>query len=331
VKTAALVGWSGNGELDDLHRTVARKLGLKRGAVERSAKALIVEKEDPVAVARKLAHLPGAEWIAVGYSFEGTVALTSSLRSLAKRYLRAGSGFRLAARVERSSQEEGDVLLEGNGTVLKSVKDSKVDERQPDVTFRIAMVADRGVVGAQLKKGPGGVPTSTRARVFCLVSGGYHSSVMAWMSVLSGYSVTLIHARTDDESLRQVGRLYAELSKRSDPGSLSLEVLDGEGSPGSRVQAWLATGPGPTMAGIHPECRGLKAAGKFASHSFVSLPIILLQEEEVTSKLESLGVRKKGIDEEAALSLGQGSSRYTVKRYGGKEADVNGVLDSILR
>jgi len=42
------------------------------------------------------------------------------------------------------------------------------------------------------------VPTSRGNRVHCLVSGGYHSSVVSWMAALSGFSLTLVHARADD-------------------------------------------------------------------------------------------------------------------------------------
>ncbi len=331
MSTAALVGWSGNGDLDDLHRTAASKLALRRQAVGRSGRSLIVENDDPVAVARRLAHLPGVDWIAVGYAFEGRGALTAHLRFLAGRYLKEGSTFRLDAQVERSGQEEGDVLLDGNGSVLKAVKGTRVDERRPDVTFRIVMAADRGVVGVQLKKGPGGVPTSRKVKVFCLVSGGYHSAVVAWLAVLSGYSVTLVHSRADDESLRQAARLYAELSRRADAGSISLEVLEGDGSPGGRVAAWLEGKKGATLVGVHPECRGLEVAKKFRAYPLVSLPLLLLQEDEVRSKLDRLGLRRKDLDAKADLSLTAKSPAYVVKSYGGKESDINGVLDGILR
>ena len=45
--------------------------------------------------------------------------------------MRAGSSFRLTAQVERSDREEGDVLLDGNGTVLKSVKGTESMRRIP--------------------------------------------------------------------------------------------------------------------------------------------------------------------------------------------------------
>ena len=229
VKTGAIVAWSGNGSLDDLRRSVASKLGIAGRSIRTGPVSLNVEHSDPVKVASRLSYLPGARWIAVGYEFAGWRECASGLQALAKKYLREGSSFRLTASAQDSQQTEGDLLLDGNGVILKAVKKTRVDEKKPDVTFRIVMEKDRGAVGVELRKGPGGVPTSKRMKAMCLVSGGYHSAVVAWMAVLSGYQVTLVHSRADDESLRQVARLYAELSRRMDVSGLDLRVLDGTG------------------------------------------------------------------------------------------------------
>ena len=52
--------------------------------------------------------------------------------------------------------------------------------------------------------------------VSCLVSGGERSSALAWMAALSGFSLRLVHSRTDEAALRHVARLYSELSFRMD-------------------------------------------------------------------------------------------------------------------
>jgi adenylyl- and sulfurtransferase ThiI len=330
VKTAAIVGWSGNGSLPDLDRSVSSKLGLGRGLVSRGSRSLSVEGEDPVAVARKLAHMPGTEWVAVGYEFIDQAGCDSALKVLAERYLQPGSSFRLAATVEESGREEGDILLDGNGTILKAVKKSRVDEKRPDVTFRIVMVRDKGAVGVQLREGPGGVPTDRRAKAWCLVSGGYHSAVAAWMAALSGYSVTLVHARTDDESLRQVARLYAELSHRADAKSIALEVLDGEGSAGERLAAWLGSAKGDVFAGVHPVCRGRASREVLRAYPMVLLPLLFVPEEEILGELQSLGIKTKQKDGTATLEISGKAVPFVLRRYGGKESDINGVLDGIL-
>ena len=330
MKTAAIVGWSGYGEFSDLERTVSSKLGTGAGAVGRGARSLAVREADPVAVARKLSFLPGVSWICAGFEFE-KAGLDPALRLLARRYLRAGSGFRLLAEVQQSGEEEGDVLLDGNGTLLKSARGTRVEEASPDVTFRIVMVRDRGAVGVELREGPGGVPTSRGARATCLVSGGYHSSAAAWMAALSGFSLSLVHARADDESLRQVGRLYAELSRRMDPSSLQLQVLDGLGSPGERLSTWLDAAKGDVFSGVHPECRGRRSREALRRYPSVLLPLLLLREDEVRAKLKSLGLKIKEVDDTPKLSVTGKRSPYVVRRFGGRESDINGVLDGLLR
>lgn len=329
MKTAAVVAWSGNGALEDLERTAASKLGMPRESVRKGPTSLILEHADPVKVASGLSHLPGVSWIAVGYEFLGWKQCESALHRLAGKYLSEGSSFRLTARVEESEGTEGDLLLDGNGTILKSVKNSRVDEKNPDVTFRIVMVRDKGAVGVELRRGHGGVPTSNARRAFCLVSGGYHSAVVAWMAALSGYEVTLVHSRSEDEPLRQVARLYAELSRRMDASGLELLLLDGDGPVGGRLDAWLPKAKGEVMAGGHPECRGEDVRRTFRRHPSVIQPLLLLQEDEVRARYESLGLKVKAVDTKAMLSLGRSAS-YSVKRFGGKEADISGVLDSIL-
>lgn len=330
VETAAIIGWSGYGEFRDLERSVSSKLSLDTVSLTAGARSLTVLHEDPVAVARRLAYLPGVSWISVGYHFDGRKAWASALQLLAKRYLQRGSSFSLTAQVERSDIEEGDVLLEGNGAVLKSVKGSKVDEKDPDISFRIVMVGNSGVVGVELRGGPGGVPTSRGNRVHCLVSGGYHSSVVSWMTALSGFSLTLVHARADDESLRQVARLYAELSRRIDSSSLRLLVLDGTGTPGERLSTWLDVASGEIIAGIHPECRGVRQRGVLRGHPFVLLPLLLIQEDEVKFRLDSLGMKVKRVDHLPTLSFTGSKKPYVVRTFGRTESDINGVLDGLL-
>jgi len=330
VKTAAIVGWSGYGELSDLERTVSSKLSLAAGDVIVGSMSLTVPKADPVGVARKLAYLPGVDWVAAGYEFDGEAGLAARLQLLAKRYLRRDSTFKLTAQVEQSDRKEGDILLDGNGAILKSVTGTRVDEKSPDVTFRILEVKGEGAVGVQLKEGPRGVPTSRGLRAACLVSGGYHSAVTAWMAALSGYTVTLVHARADDESLRQVARLYAELSRRIDAASLKLEVLDGAGAPGERLSAWLDSAKGDILSGVHPECRGKGARQVLDRYPSVLTPLLLLQEDEVRRRLDSLGIKLKAVDASPTVSLTGKKARYVIRRFGGVEADINGVIDGIL-
>lgn len=298
--------------------------------MSKGPRSLLIKGADPISVAGRLAHLPGVSWVSVGYEFYDLQACMSRLSTLAGRYLERGGSFRVGVEVERSEKQEGDVLMESTSTLLKAIKGSRVDEKNPQVQFRVTMVNDRGGCGVQLREGSGGVPTSTRMRATCLVSGGYHSAVTAWMAALSGYSLSLVHARDDDESLRQVARLYAELSRRIDATNLSLEVLDGSGLPGDRLAAWLGTAGGEVFAGVHPECRGNGSMAILRRHPSVLFPILLIQEDEIRALYKSLGLAGKPTDRAPRLRVSGGRIRYTVKSFGGRESDQNGVLDSIL-
>ncbi len=328
MKGAAILGWTGRGALGDLSRTTRSKL--PRGArVTNGARSLTVRGEDPIAVARRLAHLPGIAWIAVGYEFGSFESCIDRLSVLASRYLRPGESFKVTAEVEGRGKEEGDVLIEATTAILKAAGGTAVDEKNPRVRFRIVMVGGSGACGVQLREGVGGVPTSRKLRASVLVSGGYHSSVTAWMAAVSGYTLTMVHARDDDESLRQVARLYAELSRRMDASNLTLTVLEGDGPTGDRVAAWLERANAEAFTGVHPQCRGAGGLGLLRRYKSALFPLLLLQEPEVRAKLDELGLRTKPSDSVAGLKVSRRKTAFTTRSFGGLEADQNAVLDSI--
>ena len=266
----------------------------------------------------------------MGYEFRNPRECLSRLSTLAKRYLEPGASFRVSAETDGNGEEEGDVLLETTSTLLNAAKGVLVDEKNPSSIFRVIMVGGGGACGVQLRLGAGGVPTSRQRRASCLVSGGYHSSVTAWMAALSGYSVTLVHAKGDDESLRQVARLYAELSTRVDAASLRLEVLEGKGPAGDRMAGWLAKASGEVFTGVHPECRGTAGLGKLRLYPSAVFPLLLLQEAEVAARFGELGLLGRPADGQAQLRILGRRSGYKVRRFSAGEADQNAVLDSIL-
>ncbi len=71
----------------------------------------------------------------------------------------------------------------------------------------------------------------------------------------------------------------------------------------------------------------MKHLGKYPS---VHFPLLLLQEGEVRSRLEGLGLRGKTTDREAGLEITGRRTRFRVRSFGGQEADLNAVLDSIM-
>ena len=173
-------------------------------------------------------------------------------------------------------------------------------------------------MGVELAPGPGGVPTGND-RASCLVSGGRHSSVLAWQAVLMGYRVRLVHAREDDEALIAVAELYSELSFRSDPRGLSLTVV--EGKPDTQALRRLASrGEDPVFAGLTaPRGRATRL-----SESGAVSPLYLLSEEWFDSEFKKLGIRES----KSAMDWGTGKGTKA-KSFGGKRAGVSEVLDGL--
>jgi hypothetical protein len=333
LKPVAMVGWSGAGAFDDLERTVVRKLSVGDGDSDRVGDVLLVAAEDPVAYARSLAFLPGVAWIAVGYRFNGAGDYPKTLEYLAGRYLSKKRTFKISANVFASKQTAGDIVLAGNSEVLASIPGSRVDERKPHVRFRVSIQEERGACGAEIRAGPGGLPTS-KDWVSCLVSGGERSSALAWMAALSGFSIRLVHSRTDEAALRHVARLYSELSFRMDARCLELVLLDGGGGDAyGRIGGWLHDHKGVVFAGLRPGRPDVLAglAGRFPN---LALPLILVQDDEIAETYRSLGLGRV-----AAGSGGGGltpsaldtRSPYSELRFGGVQADSNAVIDTMKR
>jgi hypothetical protein len=323
-----MVGWSGSGTFEDLERTALHKLSVR--SADRVGDTLLLAADDPVDVARSLSFLPGVAWIAVGFRFRGAGNYLKNLELLAKRYLSKGRTFRISAQVVDSAQTAGDVVLSGNSALLSSIQGAKVDERRPQVRFRVCIQGARGACGAEIRGGPGGSPTSGEW-VACLVSGGERSSALAWMAALSGFSLRLVHSRTDEVALRHVTRLYSELSFRMDPSCLELVVLDGGKSPVGRIGGWLHDHRGAVFAGLRPGRSEvpMELARRFPN---LALPLILVQDDEIGTIYRSLGLGRPATGAGGlTLKALEARSAYSESRFGGVQADSNAVIDAMKR
>ena len=328
METVTIVGWTGAGSFSDLNATVLAKLGVSKGS--RVSDTLVLENQEPVATARRLAQLPGVAWIAVGYRFSGENGHLGALAKLAPRYMRKGLRFKVSAHVTGSARSAGDLILASNSEILSMSKGAKIDERKPDVRFRVALDGQSGACGVQIREGGGGTPTGS-SWVTCMVSGGKHSSAMSWMAALTGRSIRLVHSRADEPALRHVSRLYSELSFRMDPRRVRVVLLEGEGDPAGRLGAWLRDHKEISYVGSRPE--GQDDIREFASR-FPNLvfPLLLVDEGAVESVYRSLNLGR-----EAAMGSGGGfklgdvdrGSPYVEKTFGGKQADANVVLDAL--
>lgn len=262
--------------------------------------------------------MPGVSWIAAGFVGDSAWELEEAAESLAKAYLRRGDRFSVEA------EATGGVTatdLEGTITsrILGSVRGTRVSE-SPKVRFHVASDGPKGVVGVEVRAGAGGVPTG-EDMASCLVSGGIHSSVVAWWALLAGFRVRLKHAMVSDDSVLAVARLYSELSNRADPRGLSLEILRGTSVPDMVAQ--LASGrEGEVFSGFHSS--GGAPPGWMRGAVFS--PLYLLPEEGYKAEFGSLNIRP--FDNVSSWTR-RGPSKHTSEKFSGGPADVSAVLDGL--
>jgi hypothetical protein len=319
ARRMALLRWTGRGTQPDLASSL-RYLLTERGMKARVRKvgsSLAVETSEPVDVAGAAEYLPGVAWTAVGFEVRSLKDVGAAAGTLAERYLGKGGKFWVEA--EGSTGVVGaDVAGSVTSAILDAVKGARVSSESPRVRFRAAYDGRSGVVGVEVRTGPGGAPTGKESAV-CFVSGGMHSSVVAWLAVLDGFRVHLVHAVSSEASLLAVARLYSELSFRADPRWLSLTVVEGASV---RALSDLAGGERYVFSGRHPGGEGVPPAllgGAVA-------PLYLLPEERFVSEFASLGISE---DRSSAdwSTMNAGSTR--VRKFGGVSTDVSGVLDGL--
>jgi hypothetical protein len=319
ARGALIVRWTGRGRLADLRSSVEFVLGQgrRKAKVGRYGSSLVVEGGEPLGAAARLAHLPGVAWVAAGLTARSPRELAAASATLARKYLRRG--YRFAVEAEGGAGlSAGDVSGLVTSAILDSVRGARVSP-EARVRFRAASEAGKGVVGVEVRRGPGGVPMGRRWAT-CLVSGGAHSSVLAWMSMLAGYRVRLVHARVDEQTLRGVARLYSELCHRGDPRGLKLEVLEG-GSVADLLGGAVAAPEGEAFGGFHSGCaEAPEALGS------VRAPLYLMPEDRFQEEFESLGVKTEGAEADWG-ARGGGSAR--VRRFEGMADDVSAVLDGL--
>ncbi len=331
AKTVALLRWTGEGSLADLMRSVSRVLVGRRFRIERVGETISISGGEQSTAARLLAYLPGVDWIGLGYTTDGRLEeILKVVEVLGKRYLRRNSTFRVRAESAGETLAESDITGAANSRLLDLGLGVRTDEKRPEVTFRVALDRRVGAAGVEIRRGVGGVPTS-HSKAYCLVSGGMHSSVLAWMTALAGFSIDLVHVRMNNESAIEASRLYSELSHRIDPTSLALTLLTGaKGSSTAEVLAgWLKGGRrNPVFSGLHLECR--REGRRWRADSRVLTPLLLMPESEFSRLFDSLGLRGY-FDDGDMLSKVRSAvpGRYRTTTFGGVRADLHRVVDSL--
>jgi len=313
-----ILRWTGKGSLDDLRSSVAYILGVEgiRARVSNLGDSVILVGPEPLRLAALVGNMPGVSWVAAGFTAHSHQELSGAARKLAKRYLRKGDRFFVEAE-GTAGVLASDISGIVTSVLLDGAKGSRVSSDSYKVRFRAAFDGVNGVAGVEVRRGPGGAPTG-REQVVCFVSGGIHSSVIAWEAVLHGFKVRLVHAKYSEESLRAVARLYSELSYRADPRGLSLEVLEGESVSGA-LSRYAGSFKGKVFGGFTPGAQGRQLLK-------VLSPLYLLSEEEFASEFIALGIKSFDLPEDWDR---EGEGKRLVRRFAGRRADVSGVLDGI--
>jgi adenylyl- and sulfurtransferase ThiI len=284
----------------------------------RSGKSIVIEGREPIGVAAMLGHTPGVSWIAAGLVSRSFKELLKDSATLAKVYLKRRNKFSVEAE-GNGGVEKSDVEGAVTSKILESVKGARASREGRAIRFRAALDGSKGVVGVEVASGPGGAPTGDEG-VVCLVSGGLHSSVVAWMCLLNGYKVTLVHAELNQRSVLEAARLYSELSHRTYPRGLELQVLKGKSPPGE-LNRVARSSKLPVFGGFHRGAPGPKFLG-----GRVVSPLYVLSEERFESEFEALSLQ--GYDAKMKWDNLVGGD-MKVKSFGGVTADVSEVVDGL--
>ena len=312
-----IIGWTRLGSLEDLRSSVGFVLGDRRiGAKAVKAGAtLLVEGPEPLLVSSVVGRLPGVSWTAAGIRGRTPGEVSAGARVLSRAYLRRGDRF--VVRAEGSTpMAASDLGGRVTSSILESAKGSRVSDESPKVVFRAAGDGESGAVGVQVSEGPGGIPTGEE-EVACLVSGGIHSSVLAWFALLQGLRVRLVHAASGEDGLRAVAGLYSELSHRVAPRGLSLEVLGGDTLRGA-LSAYASKSKTDVIAGF-------SRPGKVHWIPKAKSPLYLLPQERFSAEFEGLHIKAP----DTQTDWEGGESRVPTARFGGRRADISGVLDGL--
>ncbi|MDJ0522392.1 MAG: tRNA uracil 4-sulfurtransferase ThiI [Planctomycetota bacterium] len=84
-------------------------------------------------------------------------------------------------------------LARAVGGRCADVSGRPVDVHEPDVRLRVEVVTGSAYVSAGTRRGPGGLPVGSTARLLAFLSGGLDSPVAAWQMIRRGARMTGVH------------------------------------------------------------------------------------------------------------------------------------------
>ena len=199
----------------------AALVGLPVGGVERIASRVLVQVTDPektIEVAKRIAEIPGVQYVSPGYRVPREPAEMERAALLAIRDAGPFATFRVESR--RSNTDYPEPSMEMNvriGAALQRETGAGVNLKAPDVTVRVAVVQGSTYISSAEITGVGGLPVGTAGRVVSLLSAGIDSPVASWRLARRGAVIVGVHfsgrPQTSDASERLVDEIGEKLAR----------------------------------------------------------------------------------------------------------------------
>lgn len=308
---AVIVFLTGRGKTERAGERIRNSVG-KRDILQIGKVAVL--RNSAAIDAYRISRLPGVMWTAYGFISREESILKDAV-DLASNFIKNKRSFSVVVTEEKPELTDVKMSIEGN--ILSKFQKKKINEKKPDLTFILSRTEKGYAFGLKLYQGVGG-SIQGEETVTCLVSGGMHSSVVAWLSCLSGKGVKIVHSLSSTYSLYSVARLYERLSSMSDPTLLELSVLKGEGREEDVLYSWLEDN-GAVFSGNHIECSSKLFSSKVIAPAYV-LP------EEVFAKYQ----REMRLPNfERRIGEGGRYVKYKEFSFGGRSANMHEVIDSL--
>ncbi len=312
MKERAVIAFlTGRGSTERASERIRNSVG-KRDVLQMGKVAVL--RNSSAIDAYRISKLPGIMWTAYGFISKGESIIRDAV-DLASNFIRKKRSFSVI--VAEDNPEFSDIKMSIEGSILSKFQKKKINEKKPDLTFILSGAGKGYAFGLKLYEGVGGSMQGEEI-VTCIVSGGMHSSVVAWLSCLSGKGVRIVHSLASTHSLYSVARLYERLSAMSDPTLVELRVLKGEGREEDVLYSWLEDN-GPAFSGNHVEC-----SSKLFSEKVIA-PAYILPEEVFAKYLREMRLPNF----ERRVGEGGRYVKYKELSFGGRSANMHEVIDSL--
>lgn len=186
----------------------------------------IPEGADVEAILARGAGLPGVAWLAPAERVDATIEAIeeAAVRQAANH---GDAVFRVETR--RTDKRFPMDSLEVNrrvGARIVEASGRKVSLGAPEVTYGVEIDRDRAYVFSDRREGPGGLPVGSEGELVALISGGIDSPVAAYLMLLRGCRVRLVHflnrSVSTNRVVEKVRDLAAKLALYHGPITLSV-------------------------------------------------------------------------------------------------------------